>query len=60
MRYRIACADEEGNYFFYCNTEENANVLFNMAVQSKFFNYVELFWITQGYSAIRGWSDGDG
>jgi hypothetical protein len=60
VRYRIACTDEEGSYFFYCNTEESANVLFNMATQSKFFTYVELEVITEGYSRIREWSEDDG
>lgn len=59
MRYRIFCSDEEGNYFFYCKTKESANVLFNMATQSKFFTYVELEVITEGYSRIREWSEDD-
>lgn len=57
MRYRIACSDEEGRYFFYCKTEDSANVLFNMATQSKFFGYVGLDVRTEGFSAIREWSE---
>lgn len=60
MRYRIICADEEENYFFYCNTEDSANTLFNMAIKSKFFNYVELEVITEGFSVIREWSEENG
>lgn len=60
MRYRIFCSDEEGHDFFYCKTEDSANVLFNMAVQSKFYNYVELEVITEGFSTIREWSEEDG
>lgn len=59
MRYRIACSDEEERYFFYCRTEDAANTLFNMSIKSKFFNYVELEVITEGYSTIREWSEGD-
>lgn len=60
MRYRIFCSDEEESYFFYCNTEDSANVLFNMATQSKFFSYVGLEVRTEGYSGIREWSEDDG
>jgi hypothetical protein len=59
MRYRIICADEEENYFFYCNTEDTANTLFNMAIKSKFFTYVGLEVRTEGYSGIREWSEDD-
>lgn len=57
MRYRIICVDEEENYFFYCNTEDAANTLFNMATQSKFFNYVEVELKTEGFSTKRIWEE---
>lgn len=60
MKYRIACSDEEERYFYYCRTEDAANTLFNMAIKSKFFNYVGIYVRTEGFSGIREWSEGDG
>lgn len=59
MRYRIACSDEEGRYFYYCKTEEEANLLFNVLVLNRAFAGVELERVTEEYSAIREWSEDD-
>lgn len=57
MRYRIACSDEEGRYFFYCKTEAEANLLFNMFALNRAFAGVELAIVSEEYSTIREWSE---
>lgn len=59
MHYKIICSNGYKPDCFYCDTKEQANLLFNMAVASKFFEYVGLGWIEVDYTTVREWSADD-
>ena len=59
MSFKILCSNGDKPYYFYCDTKEQANLLFNMAVESKFFEYVELGWIEVDYTTVKEWSVDD-
>lgn len=61
MRYKIFCSTGHEADTFYCDRKDQAHLLFNMAVESKFFEYVELAEVTEECFAVREWSaTGDG
>ena len=59
MRYKILCSNGYTPDCFYCDAKEQANLLFNMAVASKFFEYVELGMIEEDFTTVREWSADD-
>lgn len=59
MRYKIFCSDEYEYTNFYCDNENDANLLFNIAVASKYFEYVTIEEMTEKGKLVREWSESD-
>ena len=59
MRYKIFCSNGWEPDTFYCDTKGQADLLYNMAVASKFFQYVELAEVVEDYFTRREWSSKD-
>ena len=57
MRYRIMVSNGYENDCFYTEYKSQADLLFNMAVDSKMFSYVELSEAEAEYRLMRDWSD---
>lgn len=56
MRYKIFCSNGHKPDIYYCDDKGLAYQLFNMAVESKFFKYVELAEVMEECFALREWS----
>ena len=57
MNYRVFVSDEWENNSFYVENRQQAELLFNMAVNSKMFSYVELAEIKENLITKREWVD---
>ena len=60
MRYKVFCSNGYEGDSFYIEDKSKANLLFNMAVDSKMFEYVSLEEVIDEGFLQREWSaDGD-
>ena len=56
MRYKIFCSNGYEPVSYYCDDKRQADLFFNMAVESKTFEYVELAEVAEEYFTKREWS----
>ena len=59
MRYRVFVSNGDDYYEFYEEYEEKAELLFDMAVKSKFFCYVELSVVEDRAFVKKEWAEED-
>jgi hypothetical protein len=60
MRYSIFVSTEYGAHeTFYCDTKDQANLLYNMAVECKFFDYVCLSKVYDESIMERDWASNE-
>lgn len=59
MRYKLFFSNGYKPDVFYCDDKNEANLLFDMAVDSKMFECVELAEVIEECFAIREWSSED-
>ena len=59
MIYRILVSNGYESDNFYTENEPQAHLLFNMAVSSKMFAYVEMAEVTKEYFTKREWCEDD-
>lgn len=56
MKYKVFVSNGNDSTSFYCDTKESANLLFNMAVNSGMFTYVELADVIDECFLQKEWS----
>ena len=59
MQYRVFVSDEWEYDSFYVENRSQAELLFNMAVSSKMFTYVELAEVKEKLVIKKEWADDD-
>jgi hypothetical protein len=59
MQYKILVSDDYLVDSFYVENKAQAELLFNMAVESKMFTYVQLTEIREESSVKKEWAEGD-
>ena len=59
MRYRVMVSNGYENDCFYTEYKSQADLLFNMAVDSKMFSYVELAEVREECYIKREWAEED-
>ena len=57
MRYKVFCSNGYDGYSFYCDNNEKAHLLFNMAVASEMFSYVDLAEVTEECFLVKEWAN---
>lgn len=60
MRYKVFVSTDYECETFYCEREQQAHLLFNMAKDSKDFSYVSLSKTIEDEVLMREWGEGDG
>lgn len=59
MRYRIICSSEAGTDYLFSEDKRQAELIFDMAVESKLFCYVSLEEANDSYSMKKEWVEDD-
>lgn len=60
MRYKVYCSTDFDNESFYCDRKEQAEKLYNIAIDSNWFEYVCLYEIEEKNRVLKDWCEGNG
>lgn len=60
MRYKVFCSNGHKPNSFYVEDHSDAQLLYNMAIKSGFFEYVELLQVCDETFMLKEWEADDG
>ena len=60
MRYKVCVSTKYDHEEFCCEREEQAVMLYNMAITSQWFDYVCLYEVNEETLCVREWSPDNG
>ena len=60
MRYKVFCSTEYDHEYFRFDSKDQAVKLYNMAIDSHWFEYVCLYEIEEKERIVKDWSEDNG